>query len=415
MNGESLSNATGLGDQPGMQTTPVGEDAVVRELRALVSGGSASPLEIELARVLVVATEGQTRGRVHQRLEEDFDLTVVNDFAAAVRALGEQRYALALLDLREATQPAAELAEELRRREPEMSVIVLTAGRSVKVVGAQCLHVPFDAPDIVAIVREEAKVAQRRRARTGAIGELQDVILALQGELQAKGALAAHGEASASMVHDIRNALFSTLGYTARLVQESARLKSALGERAQPIDQIARKLEHTSNYLFHLAQTCRFNDGEQAAAARRERVELRAELMHVRSVLFFESPKLVVEGLPHAWICGDRFELHRVAQNLTKNAFEAGATLVRMTLEEVPLMPGTLFAQYQWTITDNGPGFPPEEAVRALELPLKSSKREGQGLGLRICRQIVRQHGGEIVLQAAPGGGAQFVITLPQA
>lgn len=363
-----------------------------------------------LAAVLVVATDGAARGGVDRRLEEEFEVEMVKTYEEAQAKLREKRYALALMDLRGTGRPVAELAAGLRERDPEMSVIALGAGRGVKVIGEQCLQVPFDSPDLVELTHHEVEVAQRRRGRSAVIREMEGVIALLQRELEAKDTLADYGEASASMVHDLKNALFSTLGYTARLIQETAHLKDAVGDRAaQPIDQIAKKLEQTSNYLFHLAQTCRFNDGVKVEEAR---LDLAAEIRHVHAVLFFQSPKLLVEGVPGLtegpWVRADRYELHRVFQNLFKNAFEAGAELVRVRL-------ALRDRQVVVEIVDDGRGFEAGDAAVALSKPLRSSKRGGQGLGLRICRQIIERYGGEIALRSEPGAGATFTITLPQA
>ena len=369
-----------------------------------------------LPAVLVVATDGETRGRVHQRLEEEFELAIERTFDAAVAQLRRRRFALAVLDLRGAGLSNEELASAFRELDPEMSVIVLGAGRAVKVLGEQCLQVPFDSPDIVALAQHEVDVALRRRGRSAALREMENVVALLQKELEAKDTLAAHGEASASMVHDLKNALFSTLGYTARLIQETTQLKNTVGDQAKPIDAIAKKLEHTSNYLLHLAHTCRFNDGARIV---RERLDLQAEIESVHAVLFFNSPNLRISGQRGGpagsrgvgsglTVSGDRYELHRVVQNLFKNAFEAGADDVRVILREER-------KRVVVEVSDNGRGFPDGEAEIAFTQPLRSSKRGGQGLGLRICRQIVERHGGSIMLTSEPGRGAVFTISLPAA
>jgi len=61
---------------------------------------------------------------------------------------------------------------------------------------------------------------------------------------------------------------------------------------------------------------------------------------------------------------------------------------------------------------DTGPGVP-EEAREHIFVPFYTTKEKGTGLGLAICQRIVRAHGGSIVVRAAPGEGAEFVISLP--
>lgn len=373
-----------------------------------------SGVEAPLAMVLVVATDGATRGRVDQRLEEEFEVTLLKSVEEARERIKTKRFALALLDLREASERVRAVVAELRAADAEMSVMVLGAGRAVRVMGDQCLQVPFDSPDLVALAHHEVEMATRRRGRSAVIREMEGAIGLLRRELEAKDSLAGYGEASASMVHDLKNALFSTLGYTARLIQETSNLKDSLGAQAQPIDAIAQKLDHTSNYLMHLAHTCRYSDGGTAS---RELLDLQAEVEHVKAVLFFNSANLhivgpggsgVGVGAGAARVSADRYELHRVFQNLFKNAFEAGAGEVRVTLRVEA-------ARVIVEVRDDGRGFPEDEVAVVFVQSPRSSKRGGQGLGLRICHQIIGRHGGEISLCNDPGKGATFRIWLPRA
>ena len=380
--------------------------------------GSVNPFELArprteaeapLEKVLVVATDGATRGPVDQRLEVEFEVTLVKSAAEALAQMKAGRFSLALIDLRESGERVKALVQDLREADTEMSVMVLGAGRSVKVIGEQYLQLPFDSPDLVALAHHEVEIATRRRGRSAVIREMEGAIALMQRELEAKDSLAGYGEASASMVHDLKNALFSTLGYTARLIQETSNLKDSLGAQAQPIDAIAKKLEHTSNYLMHLAHTCRYSDG---AVAAREMLDLQAEVEHVKAVLFFNSPNLSItgprEGGGGTRVLADRYELHRVFQNLFKNAFEAGANEVRVMLRAEA-------ARVIVEVRDDGRGFPEDELAAVFVQSPRSSKRGGQGLGLRICHQIIGRHGGEISLRNEPGKGATFLIWLPVA
>ncbi len=64
------------------------------------------------------------------------------------------------------------------------------------------------------------------------------------------------------------------------------------------------------------------------------------------------------------------------------------------------------------TFADSGPGIAPEHQER-LFTPFFSTKQNGTGLGLAVSWGIVRNHGGTIEVQSAPGSGARFVVTLP--
>src|SRR5690606_3505018 len=138
--------------------------------------------------------------------------------------------------------------------------------------------------------------------------------------------------------------------------------------------------------ILHLAHTCRYNGGEAVPC---ETLDLQAEVEHVKAVLFFNSPNLRItgprsgpagsreEGTGLARVAGDRYELHRVFQNLFKNAFEAGASEVMVTLR----VEG---ARVIVEVRDDGRGFPEDEVAMVFVQSPRSSKRGGQGLGLRI-------------------------------
>jgi len=64
------------------------------------------------------------------------------------------------------------------------------------------------------------------------------------------------------------------------------------------------------------------------------------------------------------------------------------------------------------TVHDNGPGIPPEK-MNAIFDPYFTTKPEGSGLGLWIAQQIVTAHGGTLLAQNDPAGGAVFTMVLP--
>jgi two-component system sensor kinase FixL len=65
-------------------------------------------------------------------------------------------------------------------------------------------------------------------------------------------------------------------------------------------------------------------------------------------------------------------------------------------------------------VTDSGPGISAELAKHLFE-PFVSTKHDGMGLGLSICRSIVEAHGGELWSEPNPAGGTIFRFTLPKA
>jgi signal transduction histidine kinase len=113
--------------------------------------------------------------------------------------------------------------------------------------------------------------------------------------------------------------------------------------------------------------------------------------------------------------------LTRVVRNLVENAERHAAGNIRLELRRVS--PHGRRPQVQLAVADDGPGVPPEHREhifdRFIRLDDARSRPDGEnggsGLGLAICREIVTAHGGRIWAEAAPNGGARFVLQLPVA
>ena len=124
-----------------------------------------------------------------------------------------------------------------------------------------------------------------------------------------------------------------------------------------------------------------------------------------------------------AWSCGldgpdapvttDASRCQQVFGNLVANA-------LKYTHEEGEVRVAGRVEGRQWTLTvsDNGPGIPPEHQERVFEpfyrLPRDEQSRvDGNGLGLAICREMVDQLGGKISLRSAVGEGTRVTVRLP--
>jgi signal transduction histidine kinase len=115
---------------------------------------------------------------------------------------------------------------------------------------------------------------------------------------------------------------------------------------------------------------------------------------------------------------GDSAQLRQIFTNFLTNAFEAmnGSGLVEITAvaqdgdeESGPEHGGPTVVI---TVSDNGPGIPPEVTDRIFS-PFFTTKPQGSGLGLAIVRKIVDAHDGRIDVGERPGGGTVFRVTLP--
>ena len=120
-----------------------------------------------------------------------------------------------------------------------------------------------------------------------------------------------------------------------------------------------------------------------------------------------EAPKVMIEVSADVIIVADRDQIYRVFANLGRNAFEAGARRVTLLMVETPDSGLTVDA------SDDGPGLA-RMAREGLFEPFKGSARKGgTGLGLVIARDVMRLHGGDIVLAHTGDDGTVFRLTFP--
>lgn len=105
----------------------------------------------------------------------------------------------------------------------------------------------------------------------------------------------------------------------------------------------------------------------------------------------------------------DRLQIQQVLINLIRNALEAMRDVDKKRLDVTTLLldPATV----EVTIADSGPGIPADVGEKLFEA-FNSSKSEGMGLGLSICRTIIEAHGGRIRALDRPAGGTEFRFTL---
>ena len=113
---------------------------------------------------------------------------------------------------------------------------------------------------------------------------------------------------------------------------------------------------------------------------------------------------------PHASrVFVDRTQVQQVLINLMRNAVEAMAASDRRELEVSTCLLDD--ETIEIAVADSGPGLPSEVADHLFE-PFVSTKRNGMGLGLSICRSIVEAHGGRLWANPGPDGGTIFCFTL---
>ncbi len=125
-------------------------------------------------------------------------------------------------------------------------------------------------------------------------------------------------------------------------------------------------------------------------------------------------------------LCGDQDQTFRAVLNLVENAIDAidadsGGTVdvsVHMVKpgngHAIPIDIGQSLGAVFIEVTDNGPGISDENKAKIFAPFFSTKGSKGTGLGLASTQKIIREHGGEIILESEPGAGAKFTIVLPK-
>jgi two-component system sensor histidine kinase HydH len=204
--------------------------------------------------------------------------------------------------------------------------------------------------------------------------------------------LASLGQMSATMAHELRNPLASLKGNAQLLVKMLPDSDRAHG-KAERVVAEATRLEALTTELLEFARTGAITRTPASIA------ELCAE---VASAL---PGKVEVDAEPRVSWRVDRARLQRALTNLVRNGLEASdgqpVTLRARAGRELVL-----------EVCDRGPGVPPAERERIFE-PFVTRRTSGTGLGLAVVRQVVELHGGQVIVDDAPGGGARFTVRIP--
>jgi len=232
----------------------------------------------------------------------------------------------------------------------------------------------------------------------------------LQSELVHVSRLTAMGEMASSLAHELNQPLSAITNYlrgAGTLLKskqvDASRIRDVLDRSAEQALRAGDIIKRLREFVAkgETQQTIE-NPGvllEEAAAL----ALVGAKEQGVRVTLRCDRdvPDIVV----------DKVQIQQVALNLIRNAIEAMETVSRreLTIAVKRRKDAALFS-----VTDTGTGIAPEIAQHLFE-PFVTSKPNGMGVGLSICRTIIEAHGGRIVADSNKGGGTIFEFTIPLA
>jgi len=237
----------------------------------------------------------------------------------------------------------------------------------------------------------------------GYIINLKDLteIVRIRKELQRKERLSAMGEALARVAHEMRNPLFGMTA-AAQILEMELKLDPAQKELMDSLLKDSRRLNKIIEELLDTTREVRIIKSNVNLAS-----ILDESLRAVAGICTAKGVLLQTDFAPEVWISADAHKLGQVIINLATNAIEATRQGGAVRLDLIHGINCVLVR-----IADNGEGILPENLNRVFDV-FFTTKKNGTGLGLPICKSIVEAHGGSLTADNNPDGGAQFVMQLP--
>ncbi|MGO8703495.1 MAG: sensor histidine kinase [Candidatus Brocadiia bacterium] len=252
------------------------------------------------------------------------------------------------------------------------------------------------------LAEEQASLRRELEASYQTLQRQTEELLEVSEQLRRSERLAALGELTASIAHEIRNPLGGISG-AAEIVGREGVAPEVRAEFSDILrKETARLNQAVQNILsFARGRKSELRETDLGEVARRV-VRLVAREAQQHSVSIAQE---VPAGLR---LQTDPLLVEHILLNLVLNAVQAMPDGGAVTLSARNPAPGSVAL----TVRDTGPGIPAEVQAQMFK-PFFTTKPGGTGLGLAIARRIAHGLGGEIRLQSEPGQGAEFTLEIP--
>ena len=222
---------------------------------------------------------------------------------------------------------------------------------------------------------------------------------------------------SETLVHDLRSPLSSTI--SALDVIHDSFLSGDPAGIVEPSIQIAQRSSRRMLAMVEsILEITRMESGNIELSLSKVNIEtLLQESVSEFTTVALEYEVSISVNFPAdlPLVRMDKNKIHRVLNNLIDNALKYtpknGEILINGGINNQELL--------EIRVIDSGPGIPKEYQKRIFErfaqIPGMASRKRGSGLGLTYCHLAIEAHGGEIWVDDNPGGGSEFIFTLPVA
>jgi two-component system sensor histidine kinase HydH len=238
---------------------------------------------------------------------------------------------------------------------------------------------------------------------TGVVtGYLKDREMERRRELKEINHLASVKGTFSFAAHEMKNIGISIHGF-AKLIRRKVGPSEDVMKFLGIIEKESQRIERLSKEMLHISKSSELKREKFIPKKFLEDVITITQEMASEKGVEFRSE--IEENLSPIWLDSDRMK--EVLVNLTRNAIQATPSRGRVTLrasgngENVKIQ-----------VSDTGDGIPPADLDKIF-FPFFTTKPDGNGIGLAVCKEVVEAHGGKIEVDSKGGVGTLFTITLP--
>ena len=362
-------------------------------------------------RILVVDDDREIRQMIQFLLRSEFDVTLVESGERAVEKIRQGiEYDVVSLDLQMPGISGVETLKEIKRLNPTLEVLIITAHsdlesakKALKWGAYDYIDKPFKNETYRESIRRGVKRRQKKLTAENALEQLEFIKV----QLKESEKFAVIGQLIAGVAHELKNPLNSVIGFSDLLMT---------GDFSPEITKEYIKNINTGaklcvNIVQKLLGFARRQNSEKSPVSINEIIGSTLDLkQHDFRVDGIEVSKQLSDSMLHT--IANFYEIQQVLLNIVTNAhhaMKANNGTRRLTLES-EAAENTI----RISCKDTGMGIHKENLQKIFE-PLFTTKEKdmGTGLGLSVCYDIVKDHQGSIYVASEPGKGACFVIELP--